>query len=87
MALVALKASLKLNNEKNASKGKMSCGNGFRRLENFRNDLRSTFTSCTIPNAAPKLICPWWLLEIPRSKNTCKRPQMAVKPMPTASEG
>jgi len=58
MALVALKDSMKLNSENNASKGKMSCRNGFRRLENFRNDLRSTFTGCTIPNAAPKLIWP-----------------------------
>jgi len=58
MALVALKASLKLNSEKNSSKGKTSCRNGFRMLKNFRNDLRSTFTGCTIPNAAPKLIWP-----------------------------
>jgi len=58
MALVALKGSLKLNSEKNASKGKTSCRNGFRRLEDFRNDLRSTFTGSTIPNAAPKLIWP-----------------------------
>jgi len=56
MALVALKASLKLNNENNASTGKMSCRNGFKMLKNFRNDLCSTFTGCTIPNAAPKLI-------------------------------
>jgi len=70
MALVALKASLKINNEKNASKGKKSCRNGFNMMKTFRNDLRSTFTGCTIPNAAPKLIWPWWLLELPRRKNT-----------------
>jgi hypothetical protein len=58
MALVALKASLKLNSEKNASTGKASYRNGFRMLKTFRNDLRSTFTGCTIPNAAPKLIWP-----------------------------
>jgi len=58
MALVALKASLKLNSDNNASTGKMSYRNGFRMLETFRNGLCSTFTGCTIPNAAPKLIWP-----------------------------
>ena len=78
MALMALKASLKLNSEKNASEGKTSCRNGFRMLKIFRNDLRFTFTGCTLPNVAPKLIWLWWLLELPQSKTTCKWPQMAV---------
>jgi len=58
MALVALKASLKLNSEKNASTRKTSCRNGFRMPKTFRNDLHSTFTGCIIPNATPKLISP-----------------------------
>jgi len=55
---MALKASLKLNSEKNASTGKTSYRNGFKMLKTFRNDLRSTFNGCTIPNATPKLIWP-----------------------------
>jgi len=58
MALVALKASLKLNSEKNASTGKMNYRNGLKTLKTFRMDLHPTFNGCKLPNAAPKLIWP-----------------------------
>jgi len=72
MALMALKASLKLNSEKNPSKGKRIYINGFRALNSFKMDLRSTSNGYTRPNVAPKLIWLWWLLELPQSKNTYK---------------
>ena len=58
MVLVALKASLKKFEVKNASTGKKSYINGLIKLITVRNDLHFTFNGCTHPNAAPKLIWP-----------------------------
>jgi len=55
MALVALKASLKKFEVKNASTGKNRCRNGLKRLNSVRDDLHFTFNGYTHPNAAPTL--------------------------------